>query len=69
MYQETKAPPSILDQILEEMFRKLGEGDEFSAETIKELRNMANSNSLIKDNGLIDLLKQGDSDEDSGAGN
>ena len=63
MSSPDKTPPSILDQILDEMFLKLEEEDRFSNENVKEIRQLVNTNSLIKGDNLLNLLKE---EEDAG---
>lgn len=53
-----KTPRSILDQILDEMFLKLEEEDKFSSEDVEEIRQLVNTNSLIKGDNLLNLLKE-----------
>lgn len=63
--ENIKAPQSILEEILEEMFQKLEREDEFNIETINKLRDLADADSLIKGDNLLELLR-GDAGEDPG---
>lgn len=64
--ENIKAPQSILEEILAEMFQKLEKGDGFNTETINKLRDLADADSLIKGDNLLELLR-GDVGEDPGA--
>lgn len=64
MSDNTEAPQTILEQILNEMFQKLEKEDAFNKETLEELRNLSKSDVLIKGSNILDLLKQGDAGED-----
>lgn len=64
--ENIKAPQPILNQILEEMFQKLEEGDLYDQETIKKLCELADADILIKGDNLLELLR-GDAGEDPGA--
>lgn len=58
MSSPDKTPRSILDQILDEMILKLEEEDRFSSEDVEEIRQLVNTNSLIKGDNLLNLLKE-----------
>lgn len=58
MSSPDKTPRSILDQILDEMILKLEEEDRFSSEDVDEIHQLVNTDSLIKGDNLLNLLKE-----------
>lgn len=58
MSSQEKTPQPILEQILDEMFQKLGEEEAFNKETLEKLRNLSKTNSLIEKDRLLELLKE-----------
>ena len=58
MSSPDKTPRSILDQILDEMILKLEEEDRFSNEDVEEIHQLVNTDSLIKGDNLLNLLKE-----------
>lgn len=53
----SKAPTSILDQILDETFQKLRNKEDFDSELILKLRKLASNGSLQDDKLLTSILK------------
>jgi hypothetical protein len=53
----SKAPTSILDQILDETFQKLENSEDFDSELLLELRKLASEGSLQNDKLLTSILK------------
>ena len=53
----SKAPTSILDQILDETFQKLENTEDFDSELLLELRKLASERSLQNDKLLTSILK------------
>lgn len=56
----SKAPTSILDQILDETFQKLEKGENFDSELLLDLRKLGSDGSLTDEKHLIAILR-GDS--------
>lgn len=57
MSEEFKAPQSILEQVIDEMFLNLEKEDQFDAATIEELRKLAKTGSLIDENKLMTIIR------------
>lgn len=55
--KNSKAPTSILDQILDETFQKLENREDFDSELLLELRKLASERSLQNDKLLTSILK------------
>lgn len=55
--ENSKAPTSILDQILDETFQKLESREDFDSELLLELRKLASEGSLQNDKLLTSILK------------
>ncbi|MDI9436385.1 MAG: hypothetical protein QM396_10355 [Euryarchaeota archaeon] len=55
--ETSKAPTSILDQILDETFQKLRNREDFDSEILLELRRLASEGSLQDDKRLTSILK------------
>lgn len=55
--ETSKAPTSILDQIIDETFQKLRNREDFDSEILLELRKLASEGSLQDDKGLTSILK------------
>ena len=64
MSDKMEAPQTILEQIIEEMFKKLEKEDDFNPDILEKMRNLSKKNSIIKGEDLLDILKQGVSSED-----
>ncbi|HHY00177.1 MAG TPA: hypothetical protein GX531_02205 [Methanothermobacter sp.] len=55
--ETSKAPTSILDQIIDETFQKLRNREDFDSEILLELHKLASEGSLQDDKRLTSILK------------
>lgn len=55
--ENSKAPTSILDQILDKTFQKLEKSEDFDSEILIEIRKLAADGSLQDDKHLTSILK------------
>lgn len=53
----TKAPQSILGDILDETFQKLEDEDDFNNEIVFQLKCLASEDSLLNESKLIAILR------------
>lgn len=53
----TKAPQSILGDILDETFQKLEDEDDFNNEIVSQLKSLASEDSLLNESKLIAILR------------
>lgn len=58
MSREEEVSLPILEQIFKEMFKNLEKEEAFDDESLEEIRNLANNNSLIKGNKFIKSSKR-----------